>query len=35
MKKPEIKKIKDINLFDNDYSYMKKKEELYKNRNNK
>ena len=34
MKKPEIKKIKDINLFDNDYSYMKKKEELYKNRNN-
>ena len=34
IKKPEIKKIKDINLFDNDYSYMKKKEELYKKRNN-
>jgi len=29
-KKPEIKKIKDINLFDNDYSYMKGKEDLYK-----
>ena len=34
MKKPEIKKIKDINLFDNDLSYMKAKEDLYKNYNN-
>mgnify|MGYP007056192129 CR=1 FL=1 len=34
MKKPEIKKIKDINLFDNDYSYMKGKEDLYKKYNN-
>ena len=34
IKKPEIKKIKDINLFDNDYSYMKGKEDLYKKYNN-
>ena len=33
-KKPEIKKIKDINLFDNDYSYLKRKEDLYKKRTN-
>ena len=30
MKKTEIRKIKDINLFDNDLSYMKTKEDLYK-----
>ena len=34
IKKPEIKKIKDINLFDNDYSYMKKKEDLLSKRLN-
>ena len=33
-KKPEIRKIKDINLFDNDLSYMKAKEDLYKKYNN-
>ena len=30
IKKTEIRKIKDINLFDNDLSYMKTKEDLYK-----
>ena len=30
MKKTEIRKIKDINLFDNDLSYMKTKEDLFK-----
>ena len=34
MKKPKIEKIKDINLFDNDYTYMKGKEDLYKKYNN-
>ena len=34
MKKPEIKRIKDINLFDNDLSYMKEKEGLYQKQNN-
>ena len=34
IKKTETKKIKDINLFDNDYSYMKGKEDLYKKYNN-
>ena len=34
MKKPEVKKIKDINLFDNDLSFMKAKEDLYKKYNN-
>ena len=34
LKKPEVKKIKDINLFDNDLSFMKAKEDLYKKYNN-
>ena len=34
IKKPEVKKIKDINLFDNDLSFMKAKEDLYKKYNN-
>ena len=34
IKKPEVKKIKDINLFDNDLSFMKEKEDLYKKYNN-
>ena len=34
MRKPKIEKIKDINLFDNDYTYMKGKEDLYKKYNN-
>ena len=30
IKKPEIKKVKDINMFDNDYHYIKEKENKFK-----
>ena len=30
IKKPEIKKVKDINMFDNDYNYIKEKENKFK-----
>ena len=33
VKKPEIKKIKDINMFDNDCNYMKEKENRFKKYN--